>query len=253
MIAGVRQHILVFGVLLSGGGIAAADDIPLPRERPAEPVVTAAEMAPSLCRQRLETIAQITALPDRIGPGACGGTDMVRLDAIRLVDGSTVKVTPAAELRCEMAAQVADWIREDAAPTFAPARLVAIGNYDSYDCRGRNRVAVAKVSEHGKGNALDVRSFALAGGRMVSPVDTAVAHDLREALRQSACARFTTVLGPGSDGFHEQHIHVDMADRHNGYRICHWDLRDKPVEVARAAIPLPRERPVAAGQTAHAE
>jgi hypothetical protein len=253
MMAGVRQHILVFGILLAGGGTAAAEGVPLPRERPAEPAANAVELAPSSCRQRLETIAEIAPLPPRIGPGSCGGTDMVRLEAVRLADNSTVKVTPAAELRCTMAAQVADWIREDAAPTFAPARLVAIGNYDSYDCRSRNRVAGAKVSEHGKGNALDVRSFSLAGGKVVSPVDVKVAHDLRDALKQSACARFTTVLGPGSDGYHEQHIHLDMAERHNGYRICHWQLRDQPVEIARADVPLPRQRPTTTGQTAHAE
>jgi len=61
-----------------------------------------------------------------------------------------------------------------------------------------------------------------------------------------ACARFTTVLGPGSDGYHEDHIHVDLMERHSGYRICQWDLHDAPSEAdyapqsATTAIPLPR-------------
>ena len=60
-------------------------------------------------------------------------------------------------------------------------------------------------------------------------------------MKASACARFMTVLGPGSDGYHEEHIHVDLAERSNNYRICHWEVRDPP-----PPIPLPRPRPVIA-------
>ena len=49
---------------------------------------------------------------------------------------------------------------------------------------------------------------------------------------------FTTVLGPASDGFHENHVHVDLAERRSGYRICQWAVRD-----ASDLVPLPRERP----------
>jgi hypothetical protein len=241
----VRRHIIIAGTLLLCSAAAAEtppDPVPVPRERPAEANVDAAEIVPSPCRLALETIARVTPLPERKGPGACGATDMVSLEAVQLAGGAPVTVSPPAELRCEMATAMARWIRDEAAPLFAPARLTGILNYDSYDCRGRNRVAGAKVSEHGKGNALDIRVFVLAGNKAVSPVDTRVAHELRENLKESACRSFTTVLGPGSDGYHEQHIHFDIAARHNGYRICQWDVRDKPVEVA-AVIPLPRPRP----------
>jgi len=246
----VRRHVLIlgslFGALLVSGAAAVADTIPnpvpLPRERPAEAQVDAAEIVPSPCRLALETIAQIKPLPERKGPGSCGGADMVSLEAVRMADGAPVTISPAAELRCEMATQTARWIRDEAAPVFAPARLAGVLNYDSYDCRGRNRVAGAKISEHGKGNALDIRGFVLAGNKQVSPVDYKVAMELRENLKASACRSFTTVLGPGSDGYHEQHIHFDIAARRGGYRICQWEVRDKPVEVA-IVIPLPRARP----------
>ncbi len=129
-----------------------------------------------------------------------------------------------------------------------PTRLAALGaklreieTFDDYECRGRNRVAGAKLSEHGKGDALDVRGFALDDGRLVAPTDVTVAKDVRLALRESACARFTTVLGPGSDGYHEAHIHLDLEARNHGYRICEWDVREPTPQLAQ--IPLPRPRP----------
>lgn len=243
----MRRHIIILGAVLGtavasgSAAVAAADTIPLPRERPVEAKVDAAEIVPSPCRVALEAIAKIKPLAERKGPGVCGGTDMVALEAVSLPDGAPVTVSPPAELRCEMATQMARWIRTDAAAAFAPARLTGIVNYDSYSCRARNRITGAKISEHGKGNALDIRAFVLAGNKTVSPVDYKVAHELRENLKASACKSFMTILGPGSDGYHEEHIHFDMAERRGGYRICHWEVRDKPVEVA--TIPLPRARP----------
>ena len=73
-----------------------------------------------------------------------------------------------------------------------------------------------------------------------------------ETLRASACRRFTTVLGPGADSHHDGHIHVDLIRRHDGYRICEWDVREPPpTEVAGALIdgervPLPPPRPAEA-------
>jgi len=249
----VRRHIILFGLLVSCGA-AAADTVPLPRERPSDAAIDAAEIVPSACRVHLETIAQVTPLPARHGPGSCGGADLVRLEAVKMADATSVAINPPAELRCEMATQFADWVRDEAAAKFAPARLTAIANFDSYDCRGRNRVAGAKISEHGKGSALDVRGFVLAGGKFVSPVDYKVAHEMRDSLKQSACKMFSTVLGPGSDGYHEQHIHLDIAARRGGYRICQWAVRDKPIEVAKAEVPLPRARPsFTTGQSARVE
>ena len=77
---------------------------------------------------------------------------------------------------------------------------------------------------------------------MVRLTDVAVARGVRERLRASACARFMTVLGPGSDGYHEEHVHVDLAERHGGYRLCQWEIRE-PAETA--GVPLPRPRPFA--------
>jgi hypothetical protein len=224
---------------------APETNAPLPAQAPGPEVA----VVPSACQLRLTSdLAVVVALPPIIGPGECGAVDVVRLDAIVLPDHTKVAVTPPATLRCVMAEAVVHWVREEVAPAaghlWAPLR--GLDNYDSFECRGRNRVAGAKISEHGHANALDVKSLKLADGAVVGPTDVNVARAFRESLRQSACARFNTVLGPGSDGYHEDHIHIDLAERRNGYRICQWDVRDPlpaKSETIAEDVPLPRPRP----------
>ena len=215
-----------------------------PETKPESPQVAAEPPPPSACFLRLTAglaVAQTMALT--MGPGECGATDVVRLEAIILPDRRQAAVSPPATLRCSMAEAVAQWVREDIVPALAPlgAPLATVDNFASYECRGRNRIAGAKMSEHGLANAIDVRAFVLADRKRIELTDRAVSMDLRNGLRASACARFTTVLGPGSDGFHESHVHVDLAERRNGYRLCQWDVR--PLD---EGIPLPPERPAEA-------
>jgi hypothetical protein len=218
--------------------------IPLPRPRPTIPTPHEIEVeppAPSACQLRLTAdIAVVEPLPRIAGTNGCGIDDPVRLSAVMTKDKVRVAITPPATLRCTMAEALAHWIREDAAPIAATlgAPLGGIANFDSYECRGRNRAVGGKISEHGKGNAIDIRAITLANGKSYELTDIAVAKDAREKLRASACLRFTTVLGPASDGFHENHVHVDIAERRSGYRICQWAVRD-----ANDLVPLPRERP----------
>src|SRR5258705_13184951 len=115
-----------------------------------------------------------------------------------------------------------------------------LDNFDSFDCRGRNGVAGAKLSEPGHANALDVRGLKLANGQSISLTDRTVSRELRESVLHSMCARFPTVLGPGSDGYHEDHIHLDLMERHNNYRICQWNVWDPLPQIAPL---LPAERP----------
>jgi hypothetical protein len=236
-------------LIMTATTLAAAHRTPpvqvrLPRPRPATlaPAVAPAPPQPSACQSELARRAVFTPLPPLVGPGNCGAPDVVRLEAIIMPDRTQVAVSPPPTLRCGMAGAVADWVRADLGPALAGlgAPLKAVENYDSYECRGMNRVTGAKLSEHGKANALDIRSFTLADGRTVRPANPAASHEFREQMRATACARFMTVLGPGSDGYHEEHIHVDLAERHSGYRICHWDIR---VPVPVVDVPLPRPRP----------
>jgi hypothetical protein len=288
-------------VLLGASPIAAAppQPIPIPQELspPQEayaafPEATPANSAtatpapPSACELQLSKLATFKPLPTLVGPGECGATDAVLLDAVILPDQNKVTVSPPATLRCPMAEQIAQWVRDDVAPSVLKfgSPLRGLDNFDSYECRGRNRVRGAQLSEHGKADALDVRLFKLADGQSLTLTDVNVNKDWREAIKASVCARFSTILGPGSDGSHEEHIHLDLAQRRNNNSYCHWDVRTPaPPPVAQAksrdaasavasvapqagnaaaesedeeaaapldTVPLPRPRPVAANLAA---
>ena len=241
--------------------------IPMPRPRPAEAgegvslierLLTDPDLlripdpdppgVPSACQMRMSEnlIAVFQSLPAITrAPRGCGATDVVKLESILLPDNTRIPMSPPATMRCTMAEAITHWIRDDIAPAFAKAGppLKAIDNYASYDCRGRNNIASARTSEHGYANALDVRGVRLADGKFVQFTDRHVSHEFRDGLRKVACAKFMTVLGPGSDGYHEEHIHLDLAERANNYKICQWNVLDPAPDV-----PLPRPRPAEAPQ-----
>ena len=55
-----------------------------------------------------------------------------------------------------------------------------------------------------------------------------------------------SVLGPGSDGYHEEHVHVDLMPRRPGrFAMCQWQVRDPESRdaAARDIAPLPPPRP----------
>ena len=258
-------------LMLFAGHAAAKGTIPLPKPRPADaPKVESApgtEDAPNTIQQPDEVKAEETeakppepsecrlALTDAIaiapsipaikGPGACGGDDLVRLEAVVIADNQKVSVKPAAILRCTMATAIADWVRADMSPLAVSlgTRLAELDNFDSFECRGRNRVKGARLSEHGLANALDVRGLKLANGNTISLTDRNVSRDTREKVLLSVCARFMTVLGPGSDWYHEDHIHLDLAERRNNYKICQWGVYDPLPAIAPL---MPAERPAEA-------
>jgi hypothetical protein len=234
--------------------------IPLPQPRPADApkaedraeqdstaeadkATEQAAPAPSACRLALtEAIAIAPSIPSIHGPGSCGGDDLVRLEAVVLPDRKQVAVKPAAILRCPMAAALAEWLRTEVAPLAGRlgTALSELDNFDSFECRGRNRVSGAKLSEHGKANAIDIRGLKFSNGQSLSLTDRGAPRAQRETVLQSVCARFTTVLGPGSDGYHEDHIHLDLAERRSGYRICQWNIYEPMPAIAPL---LPAERP----------
>jgi Extensin-like protein C-terminus len=89
--------------------------------------------------------------------------------------------------------------------------------FGAYSCRSVDNIAGARLSEHAFGNALDVSGFTLADGRTLEFVRDWKRTDTQEAVflhetHAGACQYFTTVLGPGADVFHYNHIHLDLAN-----------------------------------------
>jgi hypothetical protein len=203
-----------------------------------------AQAWPSNCALRLGEIARFAHGSTVNGPGQCGAADLVRLEGIIMPNSALISVTPAAILRCPMAEAVARWVRDDLGPAGGELESppVAITNEGSYDCRGRNNDTGAKISEHGRGNALDLGPIRLASGAVMDLSNRFAPQSFRQRLRDAACRRFTTVLGPGSDPFHADHIHVDLAERARGYRLCQWDVG---APEAAAKVPIPRPKPFA--------
>jgi len=165
--------------------------------------------------------------PPVSGPGGCGIAEPVRIEAIILKDGTHLPMQPSTLVTCTLAKALGEWIRDDLAPAaqHAGSPIKTILGSDGYECRGRNRIAGAKLSEHGKGTAFDLLGVELTDHRRLLVEHQAEAREFMDTLKTSACARFHTVLGPGSDGFHETHVHVDLAERRSDYRICHWELK----------------------------
>jgi hypothetical protein len=244
--AGVKAVLPLIIALAAVGG-AAAEVVPLPRPRPTPP--PASHDSPSCALLMNGDLAIAAPLQTLDGPGECAVTDAVRLEAVVMPDGSRVALNPPATLRCSMAEAIVRWVREDmaAAALTLGAPLRGIDNYASYHCRGRNNIVGAQLSEHGKANALDIRLVRLADGRRISLTDPHVARDFRERMRRDACQRFSTVLGPRSDGYHEDHVHVDLQERaRSRFAMCQWQVLDPPPPAEaddNEKVPLPPPRP----------
>jgi hypothetical protein len=136
-------------------------------------------------------------------------------------------VAPAATLACPMVSQLDQWIAgsiQPAAMRWFGQPVIEIRQISAYSCRGMNGNPRAKISEHAFGNALDISAFTLADGRKVTvkdgwrglPEERGFLHDVHAA----ACEQFTTVLGPGSNIYHYDHLHVDLMRRSSGRSIC---------------------------------
>jgi len=138
-----------------------------------------------------------------------------------------VAVKPAATLACPIVSALDRWLADSVQPAamrWFGARVVEIKQISAYSCRGMNGNSRAHISEHAFGNALDIAGFTLADGRHVSvkdgwkgvPEEQGFLRDVQAA----ACQQFTTVLAPGSNVYHYDHIHVDLMRRASQRVIC---------------------------------
>ena len=161
---------------------------------------------------------------------------------------TTAAVTPPATLACPIVSALDRWISasvQPAAQRWFNRPVIEIRQISAYSCRGMNGQAGAHISEHAFGNALDIAAFTLADGRQVTvkdgwrglPEEQGFLRDVQAA----ACEQFTTVLAPGSNAYHYDHIHVDLMRRAGDRRICEPFAESGEEAAARARARYARQ------------
>jgi hypothetical protein len=159
----------------------------------------------------------VVRLPDTSPSPGCGLRGAVKVKA------SLVPISREVDIGCPMAAALHLWMREhvqSAARLYLNVDVASIETYGTYSCRTRNNKAGARLSEHATANAIDISAFVLRNGKRLRVADiarmTEDERDFMQSVRKGGCRLFSVVLGPGSDGAHEDHFHFDLGQ----WRLC---------------------------------
>lgn len=197
---------------------------PPPPPDPAPVAETPEDLA--LCLKDLKAIGADFSEKQTIdGEFGCGIANPVTVRRIL----PEVALQPEATLRCETALSLARMTRDLLIPAAARAfpdkpKLSGVSQASGYVCRNRNSADDGKISEHAYGNAVDIAGLSFGGEKM--PVMIARQDDgtaeaaFQRAFNALACLYFTTVLSPGSDATHQDHMHLDVIERKSGFRYC---------------------------------
>ena len=197
---------------------------PTPGASPAAP--PAPDPAPAGCLAELRQSGVVAEPASQPGTDVCQIEEPVRLSGLAAADGRDRRLTlpDRPVVSCRFALSFVAWAGRAAAPILAARRgspLIAIRTGPGFECRGRNRQEGAKLSAHATGTAIDVAGFDFADGSRLD-VEKAGSDAGFATVRTAACGWFTTVLGPGSDAYHNNHLHLDVMvhGRSDRYRIC---------------------------------
>src|SRR5271157_2941199 len=159
----------------------------------------------------------IVPAPEIDGPGICGMTRPLKVSA--LADGA-IALDKVLTIDCPMIPALEAWLNDIVEPGAQGRfgqRVATLNVFGAYSCRSVDNIAGARLSEHAFGNAVDVAGFTLADGRTIEFVRDWKNQGGQEAAflheaHAGACQYFTTVLGPGADVFHYNHIHLDLGN-----------------------------------------
>ncbi|MFQ6548275.1 extensin family protein [Aestuariibius sp. 2305UL40-4] len=179
------------------------------------------------CLSRLDGFGTVYQEREAILDPDDGDCGILRpVEVTEVVPGLSLR--PDAVMRCETAAALAEWVSGSVQPAAdlieSYGAVTGIEHGSTYICRRRNNAAEGKLSEHSFGNAVDVMAFLFENGERI-PIEPradsgTIEEAFQRAVRGAACLSFTTVLGPGTDATHEDHLHMDVKARRGGYRIC---------------------------------
>lgn len=178
------------------------------------------------CLSELDAFGAVydTTSPVRDADPDCGIERAVTVTEV--VPGVTLN--PDSRMRCETARALAEWMAVFVIPASSMmenrGRISGIEHGSTYICRRRNNSSDGKLSEHAFGNAIDVMGFRFEDGDSIRVEprerDGTIEEAFQDAVRAAACLSFTTVLGPGTDAAHADHLHLDVKARGGGFRLC---------------------------------
>nr|WP_295985378.1 extensin family protein [uncultured Agrobacterium sp.] len=210
----------------SEGQQKPADGVKKAEEKPREPVKPEDPAELEACLGALKEIgAQFKKLePIRDEEQGCGIEAPIELSVV--LPG--IKLEPSGTMRCETALALSRWTKEMMLPAAALAlpekKVTTIANASTYICRNRNSAETGKISEHAKGNAVDISTIAFDKGEplVMKPrgEDGTPEGAFQRTITAAACLFFRTVLSPGSDATHQDHLHLDVLERKGGYLYC---------------------------------
>ncbi len=217
-------------------------------DRPQRPAWREAAEKACMARRTVRVTAYVQPAREIDGPGICGLTQPFKVAAL---SEGRVALNTQATLGCPVTEALEAWLDNVIQPA-AQARfgqpVTQIDSMGGYGCRPMNNQRGASLSEHSFGNALDVGGFRLADGRKITVVQGWTRGDEQEKafLREAhagACEFFTTVLGPGSNALHYNHLHVDLAMHGNTStgprRYCRPVIKDIAPAPRRDDLPDP--------------
>ncbi|MFD1744187.1 extensin family protein [Rhizobium helianthi] len=203
----------------------------MPRNPTAAPQSSRTDISPmpaseASCRAQLKRLGVQFRDKPRISDGPSCGIDY----PVELVGLSgNIQVSPAVTLNCQTTLAFAQWVKNELAPAARIRYLTGVGRIEpmgGYSCRRMNnsRQRYNPMSEHARGNAIDVGRFVLKNGHEID-VRKKGLFSFREgallkSVRSDSCKYFNTVLGPGSNKEHWNHFHFDLRSRASGNRYC---------------------------------
>lgn len=214
----------------------------LPRPRPpaAAARFAAAQERAASSRRRARTGTPVATADPRIRRGICGvraieGRQLPRITSstrgcgvaqpVSVTSVHGIPLSRAARLDCDMARAFAEWVDDSLVPAVGRrgggvAEIRVIGDYS---CRTRNSVRGARISEHGRGMAIDVAGYQLVNGDVVTVLNDFRRRPHRSDLQdmyEEACGIFRTTLSPDADRHHQDHFHFDLAQHRGGGSYC---------------------------------
>lgn len=171
-----------------------------------------------ICKDRKLQGTEIGSVPGTLS--GCG----IRKGAIKLYSVAGVSLSRPAVMECDTARALKKWVEGGMAKSVKRygGGVVELQVAAGYSCRTRNSRPGAKISEHGKGRAIDISGFELKSGDTISVLNDwgkGKKGRILKKMHKRACGPFGTVLGPNADRYHKDHFHFDVA-KHRGGPYC---------------------------------